>query len=562
MQRSWLTILWLISTHLIWSQGVQWYVEVPRQAYVNGPFEVNFILENGQGKDLKFPAFQGFDVLAGPSVSNQYADINGVISRTITYGFQLRATKAGKITLGEASVVVNGKLYKTKAVTINIEKPDEAVASDTDAPALVRLKLSDHKIYKGQQLTAAYELYYRGSIGFEDAIQHPAFHDFSAKSLDADNEAIPGISVGGKQYEGILADAIALFPKKTGKLKIEPSYFPMKERLANNDPWSNPFGKYRSFQLVTKAEEVEVMPLPQPTPASFNGVVGKYEGRASLANEEVHRNQTINVRIEISGTGDPTTLSPPTLKLPSQLEAYPAKLLKEESKVQNQEWVHHHIWEVAVTASDTGRFDLEVVFQYFDTEKKAYTDLSLPELHVNVMPGEAIAVEGQTTLPEKKGINLYLLIGLLIIGSAVTAYFLLSKNKGQKLPIAAPKQDLAKVSHPGSQPIAEPDRFIKLESLLQQARYNKFYEALALTINEVLQNNLNLDKGQLNLENIKKGLLNAGKDDAFVEQYVQIRAALEAALYAGLKNGNEENLLAKSKTFVAQLENKIKKDDQ
>ena len=176
----------------------------------------------------------------------------------------------------------------------------------------------------------------------------------------------------------------------------------MKERLANDDPWSNPFGKYRSFQLVTKAEEVEVMPLPQPTPATFNGVVGKYEGSATLANDEVHRNQTINVRIEISGTGDPTTLSPPTLKLPPKLEAYPAKLLKEESRVQNKEWVHHHIWEVAVTASDTGRFELDVIFQYFDTEKKAYSALAIPTMQIKVKPGEVIAAEGQATLPAKK----------------------------------------------------------------------------------------------------------------------------------------------------------------
>ena len=557
MQRSWLTILWLLSTHLIWSQGVQWYVEAPRQAYVNGPFEVSFVLENGQGKDLKFPAFQGLDVLAGPSVSNQYADINGVVSRTITYGFQLRATQEGKITLGEASVVVKGKLYKTKAVSIDITKPDKAMAGSTDTPALVRLKLSDHKIYKGQQLTAAYELYYRGSIGFEDAIQHPPFHDFSAKSLDADNEAIPGISAGGKQYEGVLADAIALFPKKTGKLKIDPSYFPMKERLANDDPWSNPFGKYRSFQLVTKAEEVEVMPLPQPTPATFNGVVGKYEGSATLANDEVHRNQTINVRIEISGTGDPTTLSPPTLKLPPKLEAYPAKLLKEESRVQNKEWVHHHIWEVAVTASDTGRFELDVIFQYFDTEKKAYSSLAIPTMQIKVKPGEVIAAEGQATLPAKKGVNLYLLLGILITGIAIATYFLLSKNKGQNSPISPLKQDMAIVSHDESQRKVETDRFSKLESLLQQARYHKFYEALATTLNEVLQQNLNLEKEQLNNENIKQGLLNTGNDDAFFEQYFQIRAALDAALYAGLKNGNEEELLARSKAFITQLENKI-----
>ena len=232
----------------IWSQGVQWYVEAPRQAYVNSPFWGKFCLENGQGKDLKFPAFQGLDVLAkGPSVSNQYADINGVVSRTITYGFQLRATQEGKITLEEASVVVKGKLYKTKAVSIDITKPDKAMAGSTDTPALVRLKLSDHKIYKGQQLTAAYELYYRGSIGLKMPFSiHPFMISVPNRWMLTMN--IPEY-LRGKQYEGVLADAIALFPKN-GKLKIDPSYFsswwrkglptmiPGQIPLVNTDPSS------------------------------------------------------------------------------------------------------------------------------------------------------------------------------------------------------------------------------------------------------------------------------------------------------------------------------------
>ena len=53
------------------------------------------------------------------------------------------------------------------------------------------------------------------------------------------------------------------------------------------------------------------------------------------------------------------------------------------------------------------------------------------------------------------------------------------------MPISPLKQDMAIVSHDENQRKGRDRSFFKLESLLQQARYHKFYEALATTLNEV-----------------------------------------------------------------------------
>ncbi len=553
MRCLWLIWFFLHASQILWSQSTQWYLEAPKQAYARGPFEISFVLENGKGTKVGFPDFKNLEVLAGPSVSNQYANINGKESHTTTYSFHLRADQPGVVIIGEASIVVNGKSLKTRPATIQIIKQEEGLQTKDGLPAFVKLMVSDHTIYKGQQLVAAYHLYYRGNIGFEDAIQHPPFNGFSAKALDVKNENVPGIQVGGKPYEGVLADAVALFPKTTGKLKIDPSYFPMKERLPNDDPWAYPFGRYRSFQLVTDAEQIEVKPLPLPLPPDFNGVVGKYEGNASLVNNSVHQNQTINLRIEVTGNGDPSVMSPPKLKIPSVLEAYPPKLIHEESRIQNQEWVHQHIWEVPITASDTGHFAIEVLFEYFDTEQKSYKKLDLEPLKVEVVAGNSRVNSDQPDLPTKRGLNMYLVVGCTLIGLAVGAFVYFSRKNQPQEKNKGPNPAIDHHVESQIQPSGAVDRFDSLETLLQQGRIYKLSESLSSMINEDLQAKLGLDKEQMVLHLIIQKLKQKGGDATLISLYTSIRHELEASLYAKMTIGDPEKLLSKSKEFLTRL---------
>ena len=120
------------------------------------------------------------------------------------------------------------------------------------------LKLSDRQNGQKPATHSFHELYYRSSNGLKMPFQHPPFRDFIAGSLDILWQwAIPGISAGGwKQYEAsTIPDAIALFPKKRERIKIILFSDGRKGFRPTIVP-QIPFGKYRSFQLVTKVEEV------------------------------------------------------------------------------------------------------------------------------------------------------------------------------------------------------------------------------------------------------------------------------------------------------------------
>ena len=102
---------------------VSFEVNVPRVVAVGEYFRVEFTLNAGANqRDFEGPAFEGFDVLAGPSISSSSSIqiINGQTTRTEshTFSYVVLCPSEGDYTIGEATVRSKGKTYTTKAVTV------------------------------------------------------------------------------------------------------------------------------------------------------------------------------------------------------------------------------------------------------------------------------------------------------------------------------------------------------------------------------------------------------------------------------------------------------------
>ena len=86
-------------------------------------FRVEFNL-NAKPDDKSFeaPSFEGFSVLAGPSVSqgSSIQIVNGSMTRSVSYTitYVLQAPKVGQLTIGVAKIAVDGKSYSTQKTPI------------------------------------------------------------------------------------------------------------------------------------------------------------------------------------------------------------------------------------------------------------------------------------------------------------------------------------------------------------------------------------------------------------------------------------------------------------
>ena len=99
-------------------------VNAPGRVAAGSKFAVTFRLRDAQGTSLKAPQINGCTLLYGPSTSTSqsYSVINGQMtsSSTIDYTYYYRADKEGTYTIGEATIVADGKHLSTRPTQIVI----------------------------------------------------------------------------------------------------------------------------------------------------------------------------------------------------------------------------------------------------------------------------------------------------------------------------------------------------------------------------------------------------------------------------------------------------------
>ena len=94
------------------AQDIQFEAGAPRMVAVGEAFRIEFSL-NAKPDDFTPPAFEGFDVLAGPTTSQgqSVSIVNGKVNQSVSfsYTYVLQARSAGTLTIPAAGVKVKGK---------------------------------------------------------------------------------------------------------------------------------------------------------------------------------------------------------------------------------------------------------------------------------------------------------------------------------------------------------------------------------------------------------------------------------------------------------------------
>ena len=246
-----LTLFATLSVAIAWADGaVTFEVNTPLIVSTGEMFRVEFIITNGKPDSDTFvaPDFAGLDVLAGPTTSQarSYQNINGVASHTSTFTitYVVTAQNAGNLTIGSASVEVDGKSYKTKATPFEVveqsrKQEQEAAAQQGSAvnnqiaqdDILLRLNLSRSAVYKGEPIRASLTLYTRAGIaGFED-VKLPSFNGFWSQELPTDNYQAKRETLDGKVYDSQIIRSGCSILSRVEHCLSSPPILPLWRRL-------------------------------------------------------------------------------------------------------------------------------------------------------------------------------------------------------------------------------------------------------------------------------------------------------------------------------------------
>lgn len=379
----------------------------------NERFQVYFTFEgqdiNGV-RNFSPPSFNGLHVLSGPNQSTSMQIINGKVSGSLTYSFILQAPEMGKFTIGKASAEYDGSSYETEPLHIEVVK-----GSPQQQPQSSSSQVSDEELAKnvfivaaadkshamlGEQITVTYKLYTRLNISSPQINKLPTYQGFWAEELDQSQNILFNIEMyKGERYRVATIKKAALFPSKTGKLTVTPFELIVpvlvKKKQRGNDIFDqffndSFFGRTETIDFTAKSNilTIDVGDLPQNNvPESFKGAIGKYNFTADINKTDVELNESITIKVTISGQGNIKLLDVPKLKLPPGFESYDPRTSESINRtgiINGSKTVEYLIVpRVPGTKEIPG-----VEFTYYDIGFKKYITKTSKPFTINVKKGE------------------------------------------------------------------------------------------------------------------------------------------------------------------------------
>lgn len=366
---------------------------------INERLRVDFTM-NKDGDNFTPPNFKGFRVLMGPSQSISSSWVNGVRSYSKTYSYTLAPTARGNFNIKQATIVINGKTYKSLAkkieVTAAVAKPNGQTTIDDIASESLHLvaEVSKTNPYLNEALSVVYKLYVSPSISVSKyhALDNPKYNNFWSQDIPVSISNAQNGTYKGKTYRYVILKRVVLYPQKSGKLEIEPLSLDVTVDVPTN---KRDFFGGRIYSQTNKTvsagkRTINVKELPsEGKPADFGGAVGDFDFSVTTSKTNLNASESLQAKVEVNGKGNLKLFQLPEPNLPSSLEVYEPEFDEKirttlsgmQGKVSNN---------YTIVPSFKGKYPIpSISFSYFDPKAKVYRTLSSKEIVINVIEGPA-----------------------------------------------------------------------------------------------------------------------------------------------------------------------------
>jgi hypothetical protein len=363
----------------------------------------------------QLPPLDGFQV-AGRSTSSQIQIVNGRMSSTRSYIYQLLPLKEGTFEIGAATVLVGGKAHSTHPIRVEVVSGSLAPRRPRglgnpfdpfgslggtrrrdftlqEGDVFVRTEVSKRSAFQGEGVVVTYRLHSRYAPLGPEIADDPPLTGFWVEEVNLGAEpSVERRTVEGKQYISFPLKQRILFPTHSGKLEIPPITFSMAFRLSSDDPFDAFFARASSpVTLRSQPVSIDVAPLPSAGRSpDFKGAVGRFELQAKVSPEEVLAGNPVTLTLSIEGRGNLRSVAPPEISELKGFRAFEPKT-EEKSRAGASGLEGKKSWEYVLVPESSGVKEVGPWrFQYFDPEEKRYVTASVGPLQLKVT-GDAIA---------------------------------------------------------------------------------------------------------------------------------------------------------------------------
>lgn len=566
-----------------------------------------FTVNSQDIKDFRAPSIKGFDVLMGPSRSQQSSIqiINGkrTSNSSTAFTYILLAGSPGTYTIPAASVEVNGEKVFSNAISIKVLPQDQnsgnsgnngggSASSSRSQAAGSRISANDlfitataskTTVHEQEAILLTYKVYtvvnLRQLYG-----KMPDLKGFHTQEVELPQQKTFTLEhYKGRNYNTTVWSQYVLFPQQTGKLEIPSITFDgvVAQQTVSDDTFDaffNGGGHVEVKKKITTPKVViNVQPLPAK-PAGFSGAVGEFKLASSINATDVKTNDAVTIKLTLSGTGNMKLIGTPEVKFPQDFEIYDPKVT-DDYKLTNSGLTGTKTFEYLAIPRHAGNFTIPAVeFTYFDLKSNSYKTLKTEAYNLKVAKGQGNADQVISDFTNKESVKMlgsdirfiklgdsslhpkgdfffgtvgyylcYLIPLLLFVVFAV-----IYRQK------ALENANVAKVKTKKANKVAT--RRMKLAGkLLAENKKNEFYDEVLKALWGYISDKLSIPVSQLSKDNIEAELTNYGVQEALIAEFIGVLNECEYARYApGNENEAMDKVYSASVEVISKMENSIK----
>ena len=579
------------------------------EVVVNGDqFRLTYTVNSQDVKDFLAPQAKGFDVLMGPSRSQQSSTqiINGKVSssRSITYTYILMAVSEGTFNIPSASIEVDGEKIFSNPLTIKVLPKDKEDANSnqgnsgissrnqkssgriSDNDLFVLATASKTKVHEQEAILVTYKAY--TTVDLRQLLgKMPDQQGFYVQEVELPNQKTFKLEhYKGRNYNTVVYRQYVLFPQKAGRLEIPAVTFDavVAQRVAvSDDPFEAFFngGGYVEVnkKIVAPKVVINVEPLPSK-PEGYSGGVGTFTMKSDISTTELKANEAVTIKLTISGTGNMKLVSAPEVKFPHDFEIYDPKI-DDNYQLTADGLSGTKTIEYLAIPRHAGNFTIPPIeFKYFDIKSESYKTLKTDAYTLKVNKGdgssanqqviadftnkESVKVLGTDILFIKTGDSALMQKGKYFFGT--TAYYLWYIIPFVLFIVfvviyrkqAVENANVARVKTKKANKVAT-KRMKLAGKLLSENKVNEFYDEVLKALWGYISDKLNIPVSKLSRDNIEAELAGHGVSEELIKEFIGALSECEFARYApGNQNEAMDKVYSASVDVISKMENSIK----
>ena len=394
-------ILFLTINSFVLSAQVNFEATVSKSKLaLNERLRIDFVM-NQNGDNFSPPEFDNFQIIGGPNQSIKTSYVNGERKFSKTYSYFLKPLKKGKLKINQASIEIDGEIYKSLQIEVlitdSVKQPSDSITQYyNDDDIELRALISKGSPYLNEPITVVYKLYYKAPINISDAreTETPKFKDFWSQTIKIPQLKVERDIYKGQNYNVVEWRKVVLYPQKVGELEISPLSLNLVLDVPTDkrDFFGNIIYDQTSQMISTGMRRIIVKDLPQlGKPDSFSGAVGNFEFDVILNKNSLRATESFQAELKVKGNGNLKLFDLPNILVPNSMELFEPE--REELISTNLSGMSGSVSKsFTVIPRFQGNFPIEEVeFSYFDPNTEKYKVLKSPRLTIDVYDGPVIS---------------------------------------------------------------------------------------------------------------------------------------------------------------------------